>query len=625
MSEQPAVTIVILTWNGLDYTRRCLATLRERTSYRNYALLVVDNGSVDGTLDYLRQQPDLTLLENETNLGFARGCNQGILAAPAGADIILLNNDTEIEQADWIEQLQASAYRAPQVGLVGCRLRRPDGMLQHAGTYMPPTYRGQQLGAGERDINQYSRERAVEGVVFACVYIKREVLDDVGLLDESYFSYYEDSDYCLKVARRGYSVVCCGAVTLVHHENVSTSVNQVKHEQLFLPSQQIFRARWEPWLEARRYHSRIGWHSLLNFPSGYAISSRQLVLELERQGFEMRYRYAYGPGTIIPRPEPEPADHYLIELVRRRPIEPSDVQVVYAQGDVFAANDGAYKIGFTMLETDRLPAEWVRQANQMDELFVPTAFNQATFQASGVTRPISIMPLGVDPDYFNPQITGYPLEGVYTFLAIFEWGPRKAPALLLKAFNDEFRTGEEVVLLCKVLNTDPRVEVAREVAALGLRRAGGRVLFSLNEITPTHQLGALYRSADCFVLPTRGEGWGMPILEAMACGLPVIATDWGGQRDFMSIHNAYPLQVERLVAADPLNPYYRGAQWAEPSYEHLRLLLRYVYEHREEARARGLRASQEVLSTWSWERSARRLGARLRQLTDELAGRAGRL
>src|SRR5262249_16774522 len=149
-----------------------------------------------------------------------------------------------------------------------------------------------------------------------------------------------------------------------------------------------------------------------------------------------------------------------------------------------------------------------------------------TFLDSGVRSPIHVIPLGVDPDHFNPKISRHPLTGVYTFLSIFEWGERKMPELLLKAFNDEFRSREPVILLCKALNVDPGVDVQAQIAALGLKSDGGRIHFSENCLIPTYQLGSLYCSADCFVLATRGEGWGMPVIEAMACGLPVIATDW---------------------------------------------------------------------------------------------------
>ncbi|MET0625977.1 MAG: glycosyltransferase [Pyrinomonadaceae bacterium] len=609
------VSIIILTWNGLAYTKRCLETLRGRTAFPDYEVVVVDNGSTDGTVEYLRALPWLRLFENRDNQGFVRGNNRALAGCDGDSDFVLLNNDTEIFQPDWLSRLQGSAYSSPEVGIVGARLRRPGGMLQHAGTYMPvETFWGQQVGAGEKDVNQFNADAEVEGVVFACAYIKREVYERVGPLDEDYFSYFEDSDYCLRARSQGFKVVCCGSATVIHHENTSTKVNKVAHGGMFLESQKTFKRKWQATLECSRYTSEVNWHSLLNFPSGYANSSRELVLELDRQGVRVNYRYLYGPGTVFARPEPEQSDSYMINVIRGRRVNPSGVHVFYGQGDSFRTEYRSYKIGYTMLEVDGLPREWVRRANLMDEVWTPSSFNASTFRASGVERPIHVMPLGVHPAYFNPHIEGYPVPGVFTFLSAFEWGERKAPEVLLRAFNDEFRSNEPAVLVCKVYNQDASVNVPRRVGRLGLKEAGGRVVFSINEVVPAHQLGALYRSADCFVLPSRGEGWGLPVLEAMACGLPVIATAWSAQTDFINDEIAYPLGVEGLVPAEAKCPYYEGFNWAEPSYEHLRALMRHVYENREEATLKGARASSEVLGRWTWRHSAEKIIRRLREV-----------
>src|SRR5262249_54474337 len=161
--------------------------------------------------------------------------------------------------------------------------------------------------------------------------------------------------------------------------------------------------------------------------------------------------------------------------------------------------------------------------------------------------------------------------------------------------------------------------VHEEVQRMNLRQGGGRIVLSVNDPIPAYQFGCLYRSADCLVLASRGEGWGMPILEAMACGLPVIATHWSAPCDFLNATNGYPLQVERLVPAKAKCPYYEGFRWAEPSYDHLRHLLRHVADHRDEARTKGLRAAEEVRARWTWEHSARRILERLRSVTGAAA------
>src|SRR3984893_12659126 len=191
------------------------------------------------------------------------------------------------------------------------------------------TFWGQQVGSDEKDINQYNRDRDVEGVVFACVYIKRQALTEIGLLDEDYFSYFEDTDYCFRVMEKGFRVVCCGSVTILHHEHASTTVNQVKQRMMFQQAQKIFRGKWERKLRDQRYTRQIGWHSIFNFPTGYAISSRELACALDRKGVHVAYRYVYGPGTVFPRNEPKSSETYMVNVIRERKLEPSRIQVVY--------------------------------------------------------------------------------------------------------------------------------------------------------------------------------------------------------------------------------------------------------------------------------------------------------
>lgn len=106
----------------------------------------------------------------------------------------------------------------------------------------------------------------------------------------------------------------------------------------------------------------------------------------------------------------------------------------------------------------------------------------------------------------------------------------------------------------------------------------------------------------------------MPILEAMACGVPVIATAWSAQTDFMNEANAYPLQVKKLIPAKAKCPYYTGFCWAEADEDHLVQLMRHVYEHREEAAGKGQRAAREALEQWTWRHAAEKIKARLLQI-----------
>jgi len=610
------IAIIILTWNGLEMTKRCLESLLIDSLDPQIQVIVVDNGSIDGTVPYLESLSRITLIKNHQNLGYSKSVNIGIAKADPFADIVLLNNDVELVDPNWLNNLYKQSKTFPDQGIIGVKILQDNGLLQHCGAFLPlDTYWGQQVASGEQDIGQYSGISECESVVFACVYITNLALKAIGLLDEQFFAYFEDTDYCLRAKKLGFKVVLNGDVRILHSENSSTKINKVSHKDIFLTSQKLFKNKWCKYLNTHRYSKgRLDFHSILNFPSGYASSARAFIETLDQQGFELAYRYVYGPGTVFPIKEPAHSDSYICNLVSNRPFGQANTQIVYAQGDVFERNTGKVKIGFTMLEVNGLPAEWSRQANLMDEVWVPSRFNKETFEASGVIRPIHVIPLGVNPHYFSPSITGWKPDHIYTFLSVFEWGERKAPELLIQAFSDEFNRNEDVVLICKINNFDSSVHIAENVNKMGLRSHGGKIIFAENRILERYELGSLYRSADCFVLPTRGEGWGMPILEAMACGLPVIATNWSSQTDFMNTNNSLPLAVEKLIPAIAKCPYYEGFQWAQPSYEHLRHLMRWVYENREAAKVLGDQAAKDARQSWSWHQAADHIRERLTEL-----------
>jgi len=223
-----------------------------------------------------------------------------------------------------------------------------------------------------------------------------------------------------------------------------------------------------------------------------------------------------------------------------------------------------------------------------------------------------VMPLGIDPDYFHPQIKGWRPSNRFTFLSVFEWGERKAPESLLQAWAQEFRPDEDVLLLLSVFNHDPLVDVEREVHRL-LPDGTAPVAVMVNPEFTGYQMGSLYRSADCFVLPSRGEGWGMPVLEAMACGLPTIATGWGGVTDFLSEQTGYPIDYT-MTPAIARCPFYEGFEWSEPSVEHLQARMREVLENPSGVRDKTERAVSLIQRDFTWDAAGKRMADRIRAL-----------
>ncbi len=601
------VAVVILTWNAIEFSKRCLTALKEMTDHPNWRLIVVDNGSVDGTPEWLSTLPWITLVRNSRNLGFTKGCNIGITACLPGEDVVLMNNDVIITDRRWLTKLQDAAYAHPKRGVVGARLVDAQGTILHLGALMMPlTLMGQQMGGFELDVNQCNTTRSVESVVFAQAYIRRDCLDEIGPLDEDLFAYFEDSDFCLRAIRAGWDVACEGSVTSVHHQSTSTKENKVDFWSVYGKSRKVFTRKWAQYLEHDRYDLEMAWHSVVHQPMGYGVQSRHIMKALHFAGVKVAYKNAYNQ-------EDDPTEDFLLDDIMKRAIRPDVTQVALCQADAFFPVAGKHTVGWTMLEVTGLPPAWVAGCNSMDEVWVPASFNVESFRSSGVTVPIHVMPLGVDVDYFHPEITGFRPSTRFTFLSVFEWGERKAPEVLLRAFAEEFKDSEDVLLLLSVFNRDPHVDVHQQIADLDLPPTAPIVVM-LNPKFTAHQMGSLYRSADAFVLPSRGEGWGMPVLEAMACGLPTIATRWSGPADFLHEGVGFPLEPRRLVPAEARCPYYEGFEWADPDVEQLRSLMRQVADNPEAAREKGLAAAAEVAANWTWDDVARKVKARLLQL-----------
>jgi glycosyltransferase involved in cell wall biosynthesis len=352
---------------------------------------------------------------------------------------------------------------------------------------------------------------------------------------------------------------------------------------------------------------RVTWQSRWGLPIGYSIHSEEMALQLIAHGVDLSYRPTPWPrDSIIENP--------VLDAISQRPPYDDAPQISYEQADLFYTAHRAWKIGWTMLEVDGIPSRWVAACNRMDEIWVPSHWGMERFAACGVTRPIRVMPLGYDAVRFRTDIPSVRASERFTFLSVFEWGERKAPELLLRAYASAFGAEDDVLLLLRVSNSDGHVKVHEQIEELKLPKSGPPVALLYNHHIAAKQLGTLYRSADAFVLPTRGEGWGMPILEAMACGLPVIATAWSGPSEFFHESVGYPVVLKGLVPADAKCPYYEGFRWADPDPDDLVAKMRRVYERRDEARETGARAAAEVAAKWTWARAAARIVERLREI-----------
>lgn len=234
-------SIIILTYNNLDYTKQCIESIRTYTDRNTYELIIIDNNSVDDTKDWLLKQDDIRVILNKENLGFPRGCNQGIELAK-GDNILLLNNDVIVTE-NWLSNLVNSLYSDKRIGAVG-----PVTNSAAYYTAIPVEYSNlNEMHNFAQDFNKSNFEKWEERLklIGYCMLIKREVVDKIGLLDERFTpGNFEDDDYSVRIRQAGYKLLLCKDTFIHHYGSVSWKENVSGYGELLSENEKKFMEKW---------------------------------------------------------------------------------------------------------------------------------------------------------------------------------------------------------------------------------------------------------------------------------------------------------------------------------------------------------------------------------------------
>jgi len=250
------LSIIIVNWNTRNLLAQCLQSLYANPPDGEFEVWVVDNASTDGSVQMVREQfPQVRLIENSENAGFAWANNQAIRRS-SGRHLLLLNPDTEI----WPgapETLVRFMEEYPQAGAAGARLLNPDGTLQESCHPFPTlgreVWRLFHLDAlwprARYEMTRWDLEtpRPVDAVQGACVMLRREALEQVGLLDEDYFMYTEEVDLCYRLRRGGWRIYWAPQATVVHYGGQSTQQ---------MPAEMFLRLYESKLFYFRKHHGR---------------------------------------------------------------------------------------------------------------------------------------------------------------------------------------------------------------------------------------------------------------------------------------------------------------------------------------------------------------------------------
>lgn len=251
----PKVSIIILNWNGLEDTVECLESLKKIT-YPNYEVIVVDNGSEGNDAQVLQEKfgDYIYLIQNNRNYGYAGGANIGIRYALNNSNpdyLLLLNNDTVVDP-EFLTELVSATEASMVIGIAGPKIYCYDQpkVLQpyargHINFYkgetqsLLNTIRSEILLRREIDEGQYNSVIEAEHIAGCCFLIKRCVLNSIGLLDESYFCYWEETDYCFRARKNGYKVVYVPTAKIWH--KIGRSAQKVTGFHCYYTARNRFR------------------------------------------------------------------------------------------------------------------------------------------------------------------------------------------------------------------------------------------------------------------------------------------------------------------------------------------------------------------------------------------------
>jgi glycosyltransferase involved in cell wall biosynthesis len=262
---------------------------------------------------------------------------------------------------------------------------------------------------------------------------------------------------------------------------------------------------------------------------------------------------------------------------------------------------GRRRIAYVVWEPTRVPDELKRHLQHADELWTPSEWGRQMLIENGIAEErVCVIPEGVDPALFHPLDDVKTDDDVVRFLTVSRWEPRKGLADVVDAFLREFRRDEPVRLIVHGGKPD---ELRNELRARG---CAGDSRFVYSRPRDFGGMVRLYNECDALVFATKAEGWGLPVIEAMACATPVIVTDYSAPREFVSERIGYLVRVEKMTEVRASIDYPDGqcGLWAQPDLEHLQHLMRHVYTRRDEARRIGRQAREEVCSRWTWDHAA---------------------
>ncbi len=652
-SQIPRVSIIIPTTGNMHFLKPCLDTLGT-TDYPDFEIIILDNsrGKHSQGIDYAREA-GAVIVDCDEAFNWSRLNNKGADKS-SGEILLFLNDDIEIVQSDWLQELVRQVLQ-DNVGTVGCLLLYPNGAIQHGGVFLVDHGGGarhffhkQLPGAGiYQRLDKCVRE--VSASTGACLMIRRDFFEKLGRFDEELSIVGNDIDLCLRSLQAGMRNIWTPHSVLIHHESVSRQSKPIGKDE---------KTMWQRWGQSFKKGDPYYNPSLSMSREDCALATQATMSGLPSTSTQGEYgvnliayiRASMGVGEAArgnaaallasgctfgivnyERGNPSRMDnlrwhhkeiarpHFQINLwhinADHLPKVMSDVGPAWFSG--------RYNIGFWAWEMPEFPDRWLSSFDLLDEIWVPSNYvNQAVAAKSPV--PVVTIPHVIDIDAAGAQLYSRDYFGInsqaFVFISMFDThsiAQRKNPLGSILAFQQAFAADETAVqLVIKVNNPD-----AASTAMLSDCIGDYKNILVLDKHLDRQQIDSLINCSNCYVSLHHAEGFGLGPAEAMALGKVALLTDWSGNTEYMTADNCVPIRYSLETLGKDFGPYEAHQHWAVADIQHAASEMKDLASNPARVAAIGRQAKMTIEQSFSAQAIGERMRRRLQSFERLLTAR----
>jgi GT2 family glycosyltransferase/predicted O-methyltransferase YrrM len=626
IENEPLVSIIIPTTGNLKYLKICIDSLSEITEYKNFEIIILDNGKgkYPAGIDYARTK-GIQIIEVYENFNWSKLNNIGVKHAK-GEFLLFLNDDIEVIEPKWLTEMLRQSSRK-DIGVVGSLLLYPTEAIQHAGVFLVDHGGGarhwfykQKLSEGSyQNLDQCVRE--VSANTGACLMVSRLLFNEIGGFDENLALVGNDVDFCLRCIEAGYRNLWTPHSKLIHHESVTRKAAPIEKDE------KAMWARWGKFFKEGDYYYNpnlslekedcsvkhsSNYFSPNNNYDFYA--GRKTKLQKEKESVQFVPKILQQPNFGVNIISYIRAEMGIGEAARGNakalkaanipfgvfnfekgnPSKMNDLTMQYREMTkaVFDFNilqinadftpfviknlgkdffEKKYTIGFWAWELSKFPEKWKNSFNLVDEIWVPSSFvNKAVSLLSPV--PVITIPHVINAvnirevkSLSNRASFNIP-ENAFVFLSMFDVHSiieRKNPFGSIHAFKNAFKADDSSVLLAIKVNNPDALTLKELNKSIGDYK---NILVIKKHLT-RQETNCLLASIDCFLSLHRSEGFGLGPAEAMARGKVAMLTNWSGNTEYMTSDNCIPISFTLNQIGKDLGPYEKHQYWASPDLE----------------------------------------------------------